>query len=210
MQGLDVMHASTRETADKLLRLVYGPQLYDPGQMEDVILMTRRRSEFPNIGTDKINMRTMMYIIENIYWMNVCLYVNEDFRSCFDDAVMIEKALLRVNDQEYQDFRDDMTLEESEPQAGSGGGAIPIDFMSYSEQLAGAIASRVDKAKVEFYNAGMTDVYNDLTNSFDPKTKASVSYVIHNMMYVVNAMNRNGVFKKYVTLVVDSVKAQLS
>lgn len=207
MQGLDVLHPTVQDEANRVLRVIYGDTLCDTKLMEDAILFTRRRSEFPNIGTDKINLRPLMYILENIFWINVCLFVNEDFRACFDDAITIEKALLRVNDQEYEDFRDEMKLAsgDSDPDK-----AVDVDLMSYGEDYGMAVEGRVETAKSNFYKSGMTEVYNELMSGFDPKSRASVMYVIHNLVYVVNSFNRNEVFRKYVMLVVDSVRRQLA
>ena len=150
----------------------------------------------------------MTYILENIYWINVCLFVNEDFRSCFDDAIMIEKTLLQVNDQEYQDFKDDMTLDD--PNQKGPDKNVVINLSNHSDKMEMALFARIEDAKQKFFNAGMTEVYEDLLNTFEKRTELEVSYTVHNLVYVINAMNRNGVFHKYVRLVVDSVKEQLS
>lgn len=209
MQGLDAINERTREQVNKIMLQVYGAGLYDPNQIEDIILMTDKRDTFPPLGTDRINMSSLIYILSNIYWINICLYVNDDFRSCFDDAIAIEKALLRVNDQEYADFRDDMTLDD-DAFGGPSDKSVSINLANYKDDYALSCGAKLDKAKIDFYSAGMTDVYNDLANSFDADGRAGVMHVISNMVYVVNSFNRNGVFRKYVTLVVDSVKKQLS
>lgn len=208
MQGLDGVHSLTKDTIEKLLRTIYSKSIYDLNQIEDIVLFTEGRKEYPNIGTDVIKLHTMTYILENIYWINVCLFVNEDFRSCFDDAIMIEKALLQVNDQEYQDFRDDMTLDD--PNQKGPVRNVVINLSNHTDKMEMALFARIEDAKQKFFNAGMTDVYEDLLNTFEKRTELEVSYTIHNLVYVINAMNRNGVFHKYVRLVVDSVKEQLS
>lgn len=212
MQGLDKLNSLSRESVKKILGLMYETGMYDTALMEDTVLFTEGRVDFPNIGTDAIRLSTMMYLMENSYWINVCLFVNEDFRACFDDAIMIEKALLQVNDLEYQDFRDDMTLDDKDAPANDRN--VPINLSRYNDKMEMAIISKISSDKQSarqlFFQAGMMDVYEDLMHDFDRKTEESVSYTIHNFVYVINAMNRNGVFCKYVKLVVDSVKKQLS
>lgn len=208
MQGLNGVHALTKDAIEKTLMKVYKKPIYNIGQIEDIVLFTSERTNYSNIGTDCIRLSKMMYMLENIYWINVCLFVNKDFRSCFDDAIAIEKALLQVNDIEYNDFREDMILADEEDAMGDK--SVPIDLSNYSDKMEMAIMSRLDNAAQVFYRAGMTDVYDDLIDTFDRQLEAEIMYTIHNMVYVINAMNRNGVFNKYVRLVVDSVKKQLS
>lgn len=208
MQGLDGVNSLTKESIEKILSRIYKSSIYDTSQIEDIVLFTEGRTEFPNIGTDVIQLDHMMYITENIYWINICLFVNEDFRSCFDDAIIIEKALLQVNDLEYQDFREDMILDESDDKATNKN--VTINLSHYSDKMEMALLNRIDNAKQKFFKAGMTDVYDDLITSFDNGIRMEVSDIIHNLVYVINAINRNGVFRKYVKLVVESVKNQLS
>lgn len=207
MLGLDIegLHPASKDAVTTILGSLYGSR-YDPVQTEDIALYTERRSEFPNIGTNNMQLSCMKYMMNNIYWINICMYVNEDFRACFNDAITIEKALLQVNDEEYQDFRDDMTLEDPSPEDKK----IDINLSNYSNVMEMSIRNNIDVAKMAFYKAGMTEVYDDLARNFDRKTASEISYIAHNMLYVINAFNRNGVFRKYVTLVVDSVKKQLS
>ena len=206
MEGLKPLNPLVQSAAEKMLARLYKPNMYDLNSFEDVILFTERRTEYSNIGTDAIDFNTMLYMIENIYWINVCLFVNNDFRACFEDAITIEKALLMVNDQDYEDFREEMTLDEDK----GPDKTVSINLSTYNDKMEMAIVNRMDKCRQEFYQAGMTDVYDDLIATFENKTAIEITYIIHNMIYVINAFNRNGVFKKYVTLVVDSVKQQLA
>lgn len=210
MQGMNFegIHQNSKAYINTLMTKVYG-NIYKPEQVEDIILWTERRNEYPNIGTESVQMSTMKYIADNIYWINICLFVNADFRACFDDAITIEKALLQVNDMEYQDFRDDMTLDEEKI---PGDKTFSVNLTHYNDKIENVVTNLTDVAKTMFYKAGMTEVYNDLAKSLDSDRKlfGDISYILHNMMYVINSFNRNGVFRKYVRLVVDSVKQQLS
>jgi len=209
MQGLDVIKSErTKEAVSKILNLLYSKELYNTENIEDLVLFTEERSNYSTIGTDTIRASVMAYILQNIYWISVCLFVNEDFRSCFDDAIAIEKALLQVNDQEYEDFRDEMTL-DSDSKSGTDAN-VRIDIDKYSDKVERMLCSTISNSSKAFENAGMKDVYLELMTSFEKKVLAEMQYTIHNFVYVINAMNRNGVFYKYVNLVVDSVKKQLS
>lgn len=208
MQGLDVIKSErTKESIAKLLNLLYANNMYDLDYIEDLVLFTEERENYSTIGTENIRTSVFKYILTNIYWINVCLFVNEDFRSCFDDAIAIEKALLRVNDQEYEDFRDEMTLDTDD--GGKTDTYIEIDIDRYNNVVDEAIKNSIMSASRDFEKAGMTDVYLELMKNFDSKTLSEISYVIHNLLYIINALNRNGVFNKYVRLVIESVKKQL-
>ena len=209
MQGLDVIKSErTKDSIAKLLNLVYADNMYDLEYIEDLVLFTEERENYSTIGTENIKTSVFKYILSNIYWINVCLFVNEDFRSCFDDAIAIEKALLRVNDQEYEDFRDEMTLNTDDDSATDT--YINININEYNNVVDDVIKNNIMMSSKEFEKSGMIDVYLELMKSFDSKTLGEISYVIHNLLYVINAINRNGVFNKYIRLVIESVKKQLA
>lgn len=209
MTGTTSLDSRTAEAIEKLLGIAYPPGLYDPGLLEDLILATPERENYSSIGTDGIKQSRMLYLFDNLFWVSVCLFVNKDFRDCFHDAILIEKALLQVNEEEYADFRDDMVLAGDED-ADMGDRFVRINLARYSSSADMAFRSRLEGSKQKFWSAGMMDAYEELSDGFDAETKASVSYVIHNMLYMVNALDKNGVFNKYVHLVVDSVRDQLS
>lgn len=209
MQGLDVIKSErTKDSIAKLLNLLYADNMYDTEYIEDLVLFTEERENYSTIGTENIKTSVFKYILTNIYWINVCLFVNEDFRSCFDDAIAIEKALLRVNDQEYEDFRDEMTLNDDDN--GRTDTYIEINIDKYNNVVDEAVKNSIMSASRDFEKAGMVDVYLELMKNFDSKTLSEISYVIHNLLYIINALNRNGVFNKYVRLVIESVKKQLA
>lgn len=207
MQGTECLSALTQDALGKILVTLYPVKFYDPGLMEDLVLATSDRSMYPNIGTDKISLRCLKYVLDNAWWISVCMFVNDDFRSCFDDAIMIEKALLQVNDKEYEDFRDDMTLpsDTAEPDK-----FVSVRLDSYSEAMERSLLSMLGVSRKAFTKAGMDEAYAELLDTMDRKARTETASIVHNLLYVLNAMNYNGVFKKYVTLVVDSVKKQLS
>lgn len=208
MQGLDAIRSQqSKDAIFRMLSEIYDQKMYDVNQIEDIVLFTSGREDYSNIGTDSVKLSVMKYITENIFWISVCLFVNEDFRSCFDDAIAIEKMLLQVNDIEYADFRDDMTLNEkiNEPDQNVG-----IELNNYRQEIDQAIMGSILGAEKSFAAAGMVNVYKDLIETFDKDVLNAVKYTIHNYVYIINAMNRNGIFNKYVKLVVNSVKKQLS
>ena len=208
MQGITVLdNIKSQQTVEAIYDLLYAKRLYSCDTIEDIILFTQKRQDYSNIGSDKIHSVVLKYILDNIFWINVCLYVNDDFRSCFDDAIAIEKALLQVNDQEYIDFRDDMTLDSESGAEMSP--EIPINLSAFNEALARMLVNSIRSSKVNFDKSNMDDVYVELMDTIEGEECESVKYIINNMVYVINALNRNNVFHKYVNLVVDSVKAQL-
>ena len=209
MTGLDTptLDPKAKEAVAKNMKALYTRNLCDLSQIEDIELFTDGRANYPNIGTGEIRMNNMKYVAEHAFWINVCLYVNKDFRACFNDAITIERALQMVNDQEYADFRDEMTLDSDDADLGP---AVAINFSRYSDKLDGFVDMLMSKARTEFRNAGMIDVYDDLAINMDRADVTDVSFIINNMVYIINAFNRNGVFRKYVTLVIDSVRKQLT
>lgn len=209
MQGISVIeNAENVSTIEKVYASIYDAKLYDLELMEDMILLTPKRDDVcTNIGTDKIQVSTFQYVVQNILWINVCLFVNEDFRSCFDDAIAIEKALTQVNDIDYQDFRDDMALASNSNAVRQN---YTIDFTKYNKQLCDTIIIQMAKNMKSFDTYGMIPVYKELMDEFKIQEIRSIQYILHNMVYVVNAMNWNDVFNKYVRIVVDKVRDQLS
>lgn len=208
MTGTECVHKMTLEAISEIYGRMYRGQGYDVSQLEDLVLMTSERTTYPDIGTDKISSAVLGYACQNADWINVCLFVNADFRSCFTDAIMIEKALLQVSDMDYKDFREDMVLASDKDRA--AGKNIPIRLDEYSQRTADTIENIMSKGHTAFFDAGMTEAYDELMNGMDRDERDEVAYIAYNMMYVMNALNRNGVFRKYVTIVVDSVKKQLS
>lgn len=209
MTGLNSLDGRTVGAIEKILATAYPPDLCDIDRLEDMVLATPGRRDFSAIGTDIIKGSTMKYIVGNLFWISVCLFVNEDFRDCFHDAILIEKALLQVTETEYQDFREDMILADDDGRQ-MGDVVVAVDLSRYKGATEMTLQNGVDSAKKAFYNAGMMDAYDELSSGFNEPTKEAVSYVIHNLLYMVNAVDKNGVFNKYVHLVVDSVRDQLS
>lgn len=209
MLGLkDIQNEQNMQVIEQVFKKLYYQNMYDLDLMEDMIMLTPARKDIcTDIGTGTIRASTFNYLVKNILWINVCLYVNEDFRSCFDDAIAIEKALTQVNDLEYKDFREDMILSNSEDGTPK---SFVVDFTKYNPSVSDTVISFMIQDLQVFKECDMLSVYTELMETFDEMTLQSLRYIIHNMVYIVNAMDKNGVFHKYVTLVVDSVRKQLS
>lgn len=209
MTGMSGVEPRTAMALERYCKILYGDKLYDMDAFEDMVLATAERENYSNIGTDTLKLSTLKYVTSNAFWINVCLFVNSDFRDCFHDAILIEKALMQVSDVEYQDFRDDMTL-ESDGLADTGDRLMPVRLDSCSPSTERVFENMLKNNENAFYNAGMSEAYGELLDTMDRQTAQDTSYVIHNAVYMTNAMDKNGVFNKYVHLVVDSVKKQLS
>lgn len=213
--GVECLHPLVQEAVIKSYKKLFPPgpkgdTVYDIDRLEDMELTLPEQQKIYNIGTSSITARTMNYLLQNVYWINVCLLVNADFRSCFDDAIMIEKALMQVDDIQYRDFRDDMTLPVSDDDL-SNTKSFGVNFGSYRGSVEGLVLSQFQKAWDRFIDSGMTDAYQALLDEVPRNRDMGPAFlnIIHAIVYVVNAMNRNGVFDKYVRLVVESVKKQL-
>lgn len=208
MTGIEGIHALTAECMKRIGSRLYPDSKFDIQKMEDLVLATEDRTMYPDIGTDHTNVRVMNYMATNADWINVCLFVNEDFRACFNDAIMIEKALLQVSDVDYKDFREDMVL--ASDKARETDKSIPIRFDKYNRQMEDIVMNYMNNGHSSFFSAGMTEAYSELMSEMSRQEREEVSYIAYNMIYVLNAMTWNGVFNKYVNLVIDSVKKQLS
>lgn len=208
MKGTELVHEDTRRFMSDICRRFFPDGKIRIDDMEDLVLWTKERDTYPPIGTESTTSRVMNYIGCNADWINVCLFVNEDFRACFNDAIMIEKALLQVSDIDYKDFREDMVLASDKEQATDT--KVDVSLDTYSRKMESILTNFMNNGRVSFFNAGMTEAYDELLGSMSDSERSEVAYIMYNIMYVVNAMTYNGVFNKYVRLVVDSVKKQLS
>lgn len=208
MTGTECVHANTRRFMADTCRRFFPDGRVDIENMEDLVLWTDERRTYPPIGTECTTARVMNYLSVNADWINVCLFVNADFRACFSDAIMIEKALLQVSDIDYKDFREDMVLASDKERATDT--RLDIHLENYSSKMADILTNLMSNGRSAFFKAGMSEAYDELLSTLNRAEATEVAYVMYNMMYVVNAMTYNGVFNKYVRLVVDSVKRQLS
>lgn len=209
MLGLEALHIDTKMAFTRGMDRYYGKGFLEEGRFEDMVLATPERRKWADIGTDWIPGSVLQYILDNYQWINVCLFVNADFRDCFRDAVLIEKALLQVSRKEYLDFREEMTL-ASEANRGVGDDRIGINLSAYDLQTAMAMDNMVEAGMKNFYRAGMSEAYATLLGTLDPDAMDGTKFAAYNIIYVANAMARNGVFRKYVSIVIENVKKQLS
>ena len=209
MLGLEALHADTRTALMKSMSRYYGENFLDGTRFEDMVLATPERSKWADIGTDWIYKNIFEYIIANYKWINICLFVNADFRDCFRDAVLIEKALLQVSRKEYADFRDDMTL-ASEANKFVTEPRLTVNLAAYDTATSAIIDKMIEDGMKDFYRAGMSDAYTMLLTSLEPDAMEGTKFAAYNIVYVANALARNGVFRKYVSIVIDNVKKQLS
>mgnify|MGYP006990157164 CR=1 FL=1 len=108
------------------------------------------------IGMGEIDKDMFIYALTNLPWINICLFVNDDFRECFCDAVMIEKALLQVSRREYLEFRDEMTMDgDSDLPAAS----IAVNFASFSQEIDSAIGTLIAQGYTLLVGSGTHEAY---------------------------------------------------
>ena len=209
MTGLDSIHERVRISLRSCVDMIRGSASVDMERFEDLILATPARRNYCDIGTGDIRSSTMQYLTENAQWIGVCLFANSDFRACFKDAILIEKALLQVSRKEYADFREEMTLMSEKNPAG-GDAVIGVNLSEYSSKADDTVRGMLSAGQGRFSAANMGEVYEELLQELSPEDRADTAYALYNLVYLVNAMNRNGVFRKYVRLVLDNVKRQLA
>lgn len=209
MTGFGAVHDRIRGALTEHLKLFYDLEKMDLDRMEDLILATPARKAYQDIGADCIRQDTMSYLAVNLPWINVCLFVNEDFRACFKDAILIEKALLNVSPGEYAEFREEMTLASEATDLGRNR-TIPVNLSVYDGKTDAALGSALMGGLKALFAMGMSDAYNELVKSLSGQELEDTNYVAYNLVFFVNALNRNGVFGKYVRIVIDNVKKQLA
>ena len=209
MLGLEALHMDTKTAFMRAMDRYYGSGFLDPERFEDMVLSTPERKKWADIGTDWIPRSVLEYVVANYQWINVCLFVNADFRDCFRDAVLIEKALLQVSRQEYLDFRDEMTL-ASEANKLAAEERVGINLAAYDISVDNGLNGMIQMGMQGFYRAGMTEAYAALLGTLEDDAMDGTKFAAYNILYVANAMSRNGVFRKYVNIVIDNVKKQLS
>lgn len=215
MTGTKSIKIETKMAIEQKLGLFFPEGMFDMERFEDLALATPQRKNYSDIGMGEVNLSVLQYVMANIDWINICLFVNDDFRSCFYDAIMIEKALLQVSRSEYLDFRDDMSLDkDTTGKGGPGDRLVNVDFSIYSMGMDSSIGSLIMPAHSKFIGDGNQEAYfeilDDLRKSPGDGALSRVEYAVYNFIYVLNALQYNGVFRKYVTIVVDNVKKQLS
>ncbi len=210
MTGLEMIDNRSKIAIAQCMERFYPKSMADISMLQDMALATASgRKGYNDIGTDSVRQDIVSYVTDNFAWINVCLFVNEEFRACFRDAILIEKALLQVSRDDYRMFRDDMVL-ASEANDLGGLKCVHVDLSVYDQERESLISMMLSNGYTEFMRAGMTDAYNELRDTLPGREKEELLNILYNVLYFVNAINYNGVFRKYVKIVVDNVKKQLA
>lgn len=207
MTGAMDMHSATKTAISQRFLRFFDDGVIELENLEDVILATPRRTEYTDIGMGEIDRAKLIYLLNNMSWIFICLFANQDFRECFYDAVMIEKALLQVSREEYRDFREDMLLDEKGAMPGA---KIGIDFTKYNGKLDSELGAMLSASMDILTQSGTSDAYWLLERELKDEALERTRFAVYNMVYLLNAIQHNGVFYKYVTIVVDNVKKQLA
>lgn len=207
MTGTTLMNPMTKTVISQCVQQLFEKNDIDLENLEDVILATPRRVEYNDIGMGVIDSEKLIYLLSNMSWIFICLFVNQDFRECFYDAVMIEKALLQVSREEYRDFRDDMLLDGKNimPQGKTG-----VDLSVYDAKTGTNLPAILSKSMMELVTSGTSEAYWALESELAGEALERTKFAVYNMIYLLNAIQHNGVFYKYVYIVVDNVKKQLA
>lgn len=206
MTGLIHVNPMTKEAITRHMSRCFPDGMFPLEKFEDMSLATPARSKYADIGMGEIDKDMFIYALTNLPWINICLFVNDDFRECFCDAVMIEKALLQVSRREYLEFRDEMTMDgDSDLPAAS----IAVNFASFSQEIDSAIGTLIAQGYTLLVGSGTHEAYDLLLKELSGDALEKTGYVVYHLVYLINALRHNGVFRKYVTIVVENVKKQL-
>lgn len=206
MTGSIHMNPMTKEALSRHMSRMYPDGMFRLDDFEDLILATPQRTQYADIGMGTLDGDTFIYALQNLPWINICLFVNGDFRSCFCDAVMIEKALLQVSRREYLEFREDMTMDGDD---GLPGKKVGVNFAAYDQKTDNVVGTLISSGFKVLSESGTADAYDLLLKELDGEAMDKTKYAVYNLVYLVNALEHNGVFRKYVNIVVENVKKQL-
>lgn len=206
MTGSMHVNPMTKEAVSRHMSRLYPDGMFRLDDFEDLILATPQRTQYSDIGLGTLDSEMFVYALQNLPWINICLFVNGDFRECFCDAVMIEKALLQVSRREYLEFREDMTMDGDDKLPK---GKIGINFAAYDQQTDDAVAALISSGSRVLSESGTSEAYDLLLKELSGEALDRTKYAVHNLVYLINALEHNGVFRKYVTIVVENVKKQL-
>ena len=188
----------------------WSKNLFNMADVIDIGLLSEElRQEYASIGSESISQDVIDFVFSNIHWINICLYVNADFREAVYDSITIEQAISEVDEDDYIALREDMRIASLFQSRSQSKYSVNIDMplpggdVQRFVQSIGSSAGEMQKFKLE-------QIYRDLQSSLSGDVLNQVVSINSNMVYALNAFDKNDILFKYVQLVVTNVRNILS
>lgn len=178
-------------------------------QMSDIIdiglLSEECRQNYANIGIKNISQDVLDFVLNNIYWINICLYVNQDFREAVYDSIVIEQALGEVDESDYVDLRDDMRIASVINGRSQSNYDVNIDKPLPQNDVQ-RFNRNIEESITDLKSFKLDNIYDELQRSLTGDVYNQVVLINNNLVYALNAFDKNDILYKYVTLVVKNVR----
>lgn len=204
-----VSNIKCHESVDQIENLTnkfWTKDIFKMSEIIDIGLLSEEcRQNYANIGIKNISQDVLDFVLNNIYWINICLYVNQDFREAVYDSIVIEQALGEVDESDYVDLRDDMRIASVINARSQLNYDVNID-----KPLPQNDVQRFNKNVADSLNDiksfKLDNIYTELQRSLTGGVYDQVVLIDNNLVYALNAFDKNDILYKYVTLVVKNVR----
>lgn len=191
--------------------MIYGDKITQYDRIADAILYTSERDRHPNIGNDVVSSERFKFFFGNIFWINICLFANDEFREVIEDAIITEKMLLYVSSEDYAEARKNSRLDNID----RSGVELHPNIDKFSPLFAERITMLITDGRDDLIRSGMANAYDTLIGQIvagdEPDSRCrSIAFIIEHVVYLINALSNNDVLYRYVARVIDAVKRNIS
>lgn len=198
------------EQIQNLVNKFWSKNLFDMDNVIDIGLLSEElRQGYASIGIESISQDVIDFVFSNIHWINICLYVNDDFRDAVYDSVVIEQAISEVDESDYIELRDDMRIASLFQSRSQSKYSVNIDIPLPGNDIQRFLNS-IGSSEGEMQKFRLEQIYKDLQASLSGNALNQVVSINSNMVYALNAFDKNDILFKYVQLVVTNVRNILS
>lgn len=202
----NVKCAQSVEQIQGLTDKFWTKNLFQMSDIVDIALMSEEgRQNYSNIGSDSISQDVMDFVLNNIHWINICLYVNSDFREAVYDSIVIEQAIGEVDESDYTDLREDMRIPSLFQKRSQSKYSVNIDKPLPANDFQ-RFLKNINDSSVDLKNFRLDNIYAELQQNLTGDTYNQVVLINNNLVYAMNAFDKNDILFKYVQLVVENVR----
>lgn len=188
----------------------WSKNLFNMADVIDIGLLSEElRQEYASIGSESISQDVIDFVFSNIHWINICLYVNADFREAVYDSITIEQAISEVDEDDYIALREDMRIASLFQSRSQSKYSVNIDMPLPGNDVQ-RFVQNISSSAGEMQKFKLEQIYRDLQSSLTGDVLNQVVSINSNMVYALNAFDKNDILFKYVQLVVTNVRNILS
>lgn len=204
-----VSNIKCHESVDQIESLTskfWAKNIFKMSEIIDIGLLSEEcRQNYANIGIKNISQEVLDFVLENIYWINICLYVNKDFREAVYDSIVIEQALGEVDTNDYIDLRDDMRISSVTNSRSQVNYDVNIDKPLPQSDIQ-RFNKNVENSLNDVKSFKLDNIYAELQRSLTGDVYDQIVLIDNNLVYALNAFDKNDILYKYVSLVVKNVR----